>query len=35
MRATMQDRMQGRRGHGHGGDGPGHKGGWFGGGDNN
>ena len=35
MRATMQDRMQGRRGHGHGGNGQGHKGGWFGGGDNN
>ena len=40
MQAQMQDRMQGKRGHGHGGDGhggdgQGHKGGWFGGDDDN
>jgi Ca2+-binding EF-hand superfamily protein len=34
MQAQMQDRVQGKRGRGHGGDGHGQMGGWFGGGNN-
>ncbi len=34
MRAQMQERMQGKRKHGHGGDGQGRMGGWFDGDDN-